>query len=313
MPIDFFDFPRLIHEFLAHFCVMFEKLKQRWQVNGTNMVLIICTFAVGGSLCGYIGRKLIGITGIDAGFLWVLLYILLVTIIWPVCVLLVSFPFGQFSFFIKYLKKIKNRMSGSTKTPIPIAIFASGAGSNAEKIIEHTLPSTNAAPLIFKVDLVVSNKPGAGVLKIAAQYNIDTLIIEKEQFFIGDGYVTTLKDRGIQFIVLAGFLWKVPVSLIKAYPGKIVNIHPALLPKYGGKGMFGEKVHEAVIEGGEKESGISIHYVDELYDHGRIIFQSTCKIDETETPASLAQKIHVLEHRHYPEVIMELLKMSNSR
>ena len=113
--------------------------------------------------------------------------------------------------------------------------------------------------------------------------------------------------------MLAGFLWKLPVSLIKAYPNKIINIHPALFPKYGGKGMYGDKVHEAIIAAGEKESGITIHYVDELYDHGNIIFQATCAIDENETAETLARKIHLLEHRHYPEVIEGLLQMQNSR
>jgi len=204
-------------------------------------------------------------------------------------------------------------MSGDKKTTISVAIFASGAGSNAEKIIEHMNLLPNTGTENFRVDLVVCNKPEAGVLQIAAKYHIDTLLIDKERFFRGDGYVSDLKARGIQFIVLAGFLWKIPISLIKAYPGKIVNIHPALLPKFGGKGMYGSKVHEAVIAAGEKESGISIHYVDELYDHGNTIFQAKCSVDENDTPETLAQKIHVLEHRHYPAVIEGLLKMQNGR
>ena len=117
-----------------------------------------------------------------------------------------------------------------------------------------------------------------------------------------------LQGRGIEYIVLAGFLWKVPVSLIRAFPNKIINIHPALLPKYGGKGMYGDKVHEAVIAAGDKESGITIHYVDELYDHGKIIFQSKCLVDEKDTTQTLAQKIHLLEHTHYPQVITGLLQ-----
>jgi len=204
-------------------------------------------------------------------------------------------------------------MSGNNKTTISVAIFASGAGSNAEKIIEQMFLSLNAGTGNFRVDLIVCNKPGAGVLKIAAKYNIETLLIDKEKFFRGDGYVTELIVRGIQFIVLAGFLWKLPVSLIRAYPHRIINIHPALLPKYGGKGMYGDKVHETIIAAGEKESGITIHYVDELYDHGNIIFQARCAVDENDTAETLAQKIHLLEHRHYPEVIEGLLQMQNSR
>jgi phosphoribosylglycinamide formyltransferase 1 len=134
------------------------------------------------------------------------------------------------------------------------------------------------------------------------------MLIEKENFFRGDHYIPALKERGIGFIVLAGFLWKVPDALIRAYPNKIINIHPALLPKYGGKGMYGEKVHAAVIAAGDKESGISIHYVDELYDHGNVIFQANCNIIPGDTPETLAKKIHLLEHQHYPEVIGNLLK-----
>ncbi|MEP7141481.1 MAG: phosphoribosylglycinamide formyltransferase [Ferruginibacter sp.] len=291
---------------------MFKKLKQRWQVNGINLALIICTFALGGSLCGFAGRKLLGLTGLENGSLWILLYIILVCLLWPFCVLMISIPFGQFSFFIEYLTKIWKRMSGNKQTIIRVAIFASGAGSNAEKILELMSASLYAGTGNFRVDLIVCNKPGAGVLAIAAKYNIETLLINKERFFTGDGYITDLRARRIQFIVLAGFLWKVPGSLIRAYPNKIINIHPALLPKYGGKGMYGDKVHEAVLAAGEKESGITIHYVDELYDHGNIIFQAKCAIDENDTADTLAQKIHLLEHGHYPEVIEGLLKMQNS-
>ncbi|MEI9955658.1 MAG: phosphoribosylglycinamide formyltransferase [Ferruginibacter sp.] len=156
--------------------------------------------------------------------------------------------------------------------------------------------------------LVVCNKPGAGVLDIAAKAGIPSLLIEKEQFFKGDAYLPVLQKNNIDFIVLAGFLWKIPVALIKAYPKKIVNIHPALLPKYGGRGMFGHYVHEAVISNKEKESGITIHYVDEIYDHGAIIFQATCAISENDTAETLAQKIHVLEHAHYPKIIAQVVQ-----
>lgn len=184
---------------------------------------------------------------------------------------------------------------------INIAIFASGTGSNAQKIIEHFQEKRKA-----KVVLIVSNNPDAGVLKIAEEKNIPSLIIERKKFK-EDGYVQELKNFKIDFIVLAGFLWKIPSILIKSYPNKIINIHPALLPKFGGKGMYGSSVHEAVINSKEKETGITIHYVDEIYDHGKIIFQSTCSVDENETPETLANKIHSLEHKHYPKVIEELL------
>jgi phosphoribosylglycinamide formyltransferase-1 len=187
-----------------------------------------------------------------------------------------------------------------------IAIFASGAGSNAKQIIRHF----RNHPAI-RISLIVCNKPGAGVLQIADDEKIPTLMLEKEQFFRADAYVGKLKENSIDFIVLAGFLWKIPDTLIKAYPGKIVNIHPALLPKYGGKGMYGSHVHEAVIAAGEKESGITIHYVDEYYDHGQPIFQSKVDIDPKDTPESLAAKIHQLEHKYYPVVIEEILNKPN--
>lgn len=188
-----------------------------------------------------------------------------------------------------------------------IAVFASGAGSNAAKIIEASLSAGIDGNRLFEVALVVCNKPGAGVLKIAEQNNIASLLIDKEKFFRGNGYVDELKSAGIGFIILAGFLWKIPLSLIKAYPKKIINIHPALLPSYGGKGMYGHFVHEAVITNKEKESGITIHYVDEQYDHGDIIFQARCPVMEDDTADSLAQRIHILEHKHYPEIVGKIV------
>ncbi|MBS1597026.1 MAG: phosphoribosylglycinamide formyltransferase [Bacteroidetes bacterium] len=204
--------------------------------------------------------------------------------------------------------------TGSTKR---IAIFASGKGSNAQKIIDHFRSSTSVSKSVdeFKtkveIELIVSNKPDAGVVKIAQKEKIPFIIIDKEKFFRGDAYLPELKEKKIDFIILAGFLWKIPQALIHAYPNKIVNLHPALLPKYGGKGMYGQRVHEAVIAAGEKESGITIHYVDEIYDHGKIIFQAKCVVTENDTAESLAEKIHALEHTHFPRVIEELIGMQN--
>ncbi len=183
-----------------------------------------------------------------------------------------------------------------------MAIFASGAGSNAQKIIDYF----RGHPAI-KVSLIVCNKPGAGVTGIAEKEGIPLLLIEKEPFFRGNAYVDELKQKQIDFIVLAGFLWKIPVALVEAYRGRIINIHPALLPKYGGKGMFGMHVHQAVIGSGDRESGITIHYVDELYDHGRSIFQATCPVTPEDSPESLAGKIHELEHAHYPLIIESVI------
>ncbi len=185
-----------------------------------------------------------------------------------------------------------------------IAVFASGAGSNAQKIIEFFSGSQ------VSVALVVCNKPNAGVLEIAKKHHIATLLIEKEQFFKGNAYVDELKEAGVNFIVLAGFLWKIPSALIRAFPHGLINIHPALLPKYGGKGMYGHHVHESVIHNKEKESGITIHYVDELYDHGKIIFQATCPVLADDDATSLANRIHKLEHEYYPQVIKELFHNS---
>lgn len=190
---------------------------------------------------------------------------------------------------------------------IQIAVFASGAGSNAQKIIQHFTANSTA-----KIALIVCNKPGAGVIEVAAKNNIPVLLIEKEKFLQGNAYTDELKAFHIDFIVLAGFLLKVPSKLVAAFPDKIINIHPALLPKFGGKGMYGKFVHEAVIAAGEKESGITIHYVDDLYDHGNIIFQAVCPVDKNETAASLAEKIHLLEHVHYPAVIAKTVETVKS-
>lgn len=184
-----------------------------------------------------------------------------------------------------------------------IAVFASGTGTNAEKLIEYFENSPLA-----RVVLVVSNKKDAGVLKIAEKNEVPTLVIDRKRFTDGDAYLPELQEAGINFIALAGFLWKLPQALISAYPRRIVNIHPALLPKYGGKGMYGSYVHAAVLSAGETQSGITIHYVDEHYDNGDIIFQTACPVLRTDKAEDIANRIHLLEHIHYPQVIEELLE-----
>lgn len=184
-----------------------------------------------------------------------------------------------------------------------LVIFASGAGSNAQQIINYFKNSAFA-----KVVLIVCNKPGAGVISIAQKENIPVLMIEKEQFFRGDAYLPEFQKNKTDLIILAGFLWKIPQKLIDVYPRRIINIHPALLPKYGGKGMYGQYVHEAILNAGEMESGITIHYVDEHYDNGDIIFQTACPVLDSDTSETLAHRIHQLEHLHYPLVIEELVK-----
>ncbi len=184
-----------------------------------------------------------------------------------------------------------------------IAIFASGTGTNAANIIQYFSEKQTAT-----VVLIVSNNPGAGVLKIAEANNIPALIIQKEKFFKGDAYVPELKNAQIDFIVLAGFLWKIPSLIINEYRNNIINIHPALLPKFGGKGMYGNFVHEAVLSAKEKESGITIHFVDELYDNGKTIFQTSCPVYENDTTETLAKRIHELEYKYFPKVIEELIE-----
>jgi phosphoribosylglycinamide formyltransferase-1 len=187
-----------------------------------------------------------------------------------------------------------------------IAIFASGTGSNAARIVEYFRNNDKTG-----VALIVCNNPSAGVLQMASREKIPTLLIDKEQFFGGEGYVPFLKSHHINFIVLAGFLWKIPSTILSAYPNAIINIHPALLPKYGGKGMYGLNVHAAVLDAGDKESGITIHYVDEHYDNGDIIFQEKCEILPGDTPQSLAEKIHKLEYMHFPRVIDQVVSLRN--
>lgn len=183
-----------------------------------------------------------------------------------------------------------------------IAIFASGAGSNAEKIIEHFKNSLTA-----DVALIVCNNPRAGVIDIAQRKNIPCTIISKKEFLHPD-FTDLLHHQEIDLIVLAGFLWKIPDALIQHFPGRIINIHPALLPKFGGKGMYGMAVHHAVIAAKEKYSGITIHFVDEEYDHGNIIFQERVELANDENPESLAAKIRQLEHHWYPKTIEQLIE-----
>jgi phosphoribosylglycinamide formyltransferase 1 len=184
-----------------------------------------------------------------------------------------------------------------------IAIFASGTGTNAKNIIDYfKKPSRNTV----EVGLIVTNNPNAGVLKIAEKEKIQTIIINKENFG-SDEFLEQLKKERINLIVLAGFLWLIPKNITQKYHNKIVNIHPALLPRFGGKGMFGSKVHQTVKESGELESGISIHFVNEHYDKGEIIFQARCELFEDDSPEVIEQKVRKLEYKHYPIIIADLL------
>lgn len=190
-------------------------------------------------------------------------------------------------------------MSKSVKN---IAILASGAGSNAQKILEHFSDRMDIA-----VRLIVSNKQEAGVLNIAKVASIDTFVVTRDSFYTKTDLLVELDKRNIDFIVLAGFLWLIPPYLIQHYPNRIINIHPALLPKYGGKGMYGHFVHEAVHLAKETHSGITIHYVNEKYDEGSIVFQERCEILPSDQPEDIARKVQVLEHSYYPTVIDQLV------
>ena len=184
-----------------------------------------------------------------------------------------------------------------------LAVFASGNGSNAQAIAEYFSGSDEAS-----IVLILSNREDAYVLQRAKTLNIPVRVFNRTDFYKTDEITQLLISQNIDLVVLAGFLWLLPPSLIKAFPDRIINIHPALLPNYGGKGMYGSKVHEAVVAAGEKESGISIHYVNEDYDQGKIIFQARCEVGATDTPESLAAKIHVLEYTHFASIIDQVLK-----
>jgi phosphoribosylglycinamide formyltransferase-1 len=183
-----------------------------------------------------------------------------------------------------------------------IAIFASGSGSNAENISRFFYQN----PLI-EVCLFLTNKPDAPVTERAKRLGKPCYIFTREEFYNTNRVAEELNKYKIDLIVLAGFLWLIPSNLLRNFPKRIVNIHPALLPKYGGKGMYGTRVHQSVIENREKESGITIHYVNEEYDAGDIIFQARCTVNPNDTPESLAGKVHELEYRHFPEVIESVL------
>ena len=187
-----------------------------------------------------------------------------------------------------------------------IVIFASGSGSNAENLINY-FNKTDLASVV----LVLTNNPQAKVLERAKRLKVSAISFNKIAFTETDDVLNILKATMPDLIILAGFLWKFPENILNAFPNKVINIHPALLPKYGGKGMYGMHVHEAVVKNNETESGITIHYVNEHYDEGGIIFQSKCKVDSNDSAQDVADKIHELEMEHFPKVV-ELLLFSKS-
>lgn len=184
-----------------------------------------------------------------------------------------------------------------------IAIFASGTGSNARKIVEYFKEDEE-----IEVALIISNKKDARVLNMAEEHGIDQWVINRKYFYKTEDILAKLEAYKVDFIALAGFLWLIPEYLVNAFDNKIVNIHPALLPKYGGKGMYGHYVHEAVKAAGEKESGMTIHYVNTKYDEGSIIFQAKCALEENDSPEEIAKKVLTLEHKYFAQTIEKLLK-----
>ncbi len=187
--------------------------------------------------------------------------------------------------------------------PKKIVIFASGSGTNARNIIQY-FKSTQKVEVVA----VFSNKKSAKALKKAHQLNVKALYFDRDALYRTNEVLHLLQDINPHLIVLAGFLWVFPDHILKKFPNKVINLHPALLPKYGGKGMYGINVHQSVLENKEEESGITIHYVNDKYDEGEIIFQAKTEIVKNETPETLTEKIHTLEYKYFPKVIEELLE-----
>lgn len=189
-----------------------------------------------------------------------------------------------------------------------IAIFASGNGSNAESLTKYFNNGNTA-----NVKLIVCNNKNALVLERAKNLNIEALIMPKEHLCSENPVelLEILESRKIDYIILAGYLLKIPLALVNKYTHKIINIHPALLPKYGGKGMYGMNIHKAVVEAKEKETGITIHLIDEIYDNGEVIFQTSCSVEPDDTPESVAKKISLLEQTYFPKVVEEYILSSN--
>jgi phosphoribosylglycinamide formyltransferase-1 len=208
-------------------------------------------------------------------------------------------------YFFAFFARNRGRMPDvglSIMNKFRLAIFASGSGTNAQEIINYF--KNHAA---IEVALVLSNNPKAYVLTRAADSDIPSRIFDKQIYLESEQILDWLRAYQVTHVVLAGFLWLVPPYLIRAYPHRIINIHPALLPKYGGKGMYGTRIHELVKSSGEVETGITIHLVDDNYDEGRILFQAQCVVEPTDTPQTIAAKVHELEYRFYPKIIEKMV------
>ncbi|HDR88503.1 MAG TPA: phosphoribosylglycinamide formyltransferase [Bacteroidetes bacterium] len=188
-----------------------------------------------------------------------------------------------------------------------IAVFASGTGTNAENLIRHFRKHPHC-----RVNLVLCNKPGAGVLDRAARLGVKSMVFTRQDLYETGRVLNLLKEHRVDFIVLAGFLWLIPQPVLEAFPGRIINIHPALLPAYGGKGMYGRRVHEAVINNRDKKSGVTVHLVNEEYDAGNILFQEECDVLPGDTPDTLAERVHQLEYEYYPRVVEDWISQQEA-
>lgn len=286
---------------------MFDKLQKKWGISGWRFFWVMIVFAFTGTTAAWLTAKITGWMNIESySFAWWSLKIGMLLIGYQILLLSYGFIFGQFAFFWQYERKILASMRILPKLPVPakLIVFASGAGSNAKRLIEYFNDDAEKSK-IARVTLIVCNKPEAGVIEIAEKAGIPVKMINRKELEIG-AYDKELSKAG-QWIILAGFLLKIPPSLIQMFPQRIINIHPALLPLHGGNGMYGRHVHEAVLATGAMETGITIHFVNDKYDQGPTIFQARVMLDQNETPTTIASKIHELEHRHYPEQIEMLV------
>lgn len=286
---------------------MLNKLQKKWGISGKRFFMVMVVFALTGTTAAWLTAEITGWLRIEKfSFAWWTLKVGMLLIGYQILLLFYGFVFGQFDFFWHYERKILSHMRLLPPQPEParLMVFASGAGSNAEKLIQYFNENSQKSS-IAKVTQIVCNKENAGVLKIAEKYDVPVMMIHKKELERG-AYNEDWKKHG-DWIILAGFLLKIPSSLVNTFPKRIVNLHPALLPLHGGRGMYGMRVHEAVLASGESETGITIHFVDDEYDHGETIFQARCTLQPNETPETLAQKIHQLEHLHYPEQIEKLV------
>lgn len=291
---------------------MFRKLQQKWGINGWRFFRVMCTFAFTGITAAWLTAKITGWLEIEKWTIeyWALkLFILFV----GYQILLLSFGaiFGEFQFFWKYEKKVLRALGILKKEPPSrILVFASGAGSNAKNLIHYFNHNPKKSKRAIVVG-IVTNNPHAGVIELAERENIPVTLIQRIPF--ENGTYLNNWEKEADWFILAGFLWKCPEIMVKKFPKRIINLHPALLPQYGGKGMFGQHVHTAVLKNNEKTSGITIHFIDERYDCGENIFQAAVNIEENETPESLAVKIHALEHKHLPQVTEQVIKKAKAK